>query len=107
MSKPHEKQSLHSDVDGSLYVQADRAVIDKDRIELDQIHSLPHGPMTTVSDEPPSEETSEVTARSIPTSYKLIAFSMIIFFNTSSSFSESTLSPLKGTFRSELGVTSK
>lgn len=63
-------------------------------------------------DEPPVEQgqayhidRSEI--RAIPTSYKLLAFSMIIFFNTSSSFSESTLSPLKGIFRAELGVTSK
>ncbi|OCF32015.1 hypothetical protein I317_06699 [Kwoniella heveanensis CBS 569] len=43
--------------------------------------------------------------RYIPLRYRLIAFSMVIFFNTSSSFSESTLSPLKSTFREQLGVT--
>ena len=49
----------------------------------------------------------EPTARrAIPLRYRLFAFSMIIFFNTSSSFSESTLSPLKSTIRKELGVTS-
>ncbi|WVF71060.1 hypothetical protein IAT40_005857 [Kwoniella sp. CBS 6097] len=46
-------------------------------------------------------------ARYIPLRYRLVAFSMVIFFNTSSSFSESTLSPLKSTFREKLGVTSK
>ncbi|WRT66793.1 uncharacterized protein IL334_003756 [Kwoniella shivajii] len=44
-------------------------------------------------------------ARYIPMKYRIIAFSLVIFFNTSSSFSESTLSPLKSTFRTELGVT--
>jgi hypothetical protein len=53
------------------------------------------------------QDTSRMSPRAIPTSYKIMAFSMIIFFNTSSSFSESTLSPLKGIFRAELGVTSK
>ena len=55
----------------------------------------------------PAEDDSERLAiRAIPRRYQLLAFSMIIFFNTSSSFSESTLSPLKGVFRDNLGVTS-
>lgn len=55
----------------------------------------------------PSEgEDERLAIRAIPRRYQLLAFSMIIFFNTSSSFSESTLSPLKGVFRDNLGVTS-
>ena len=57
--------------------------------------------------DPSEDQVSLSVPSAIPVSYKVIAFSMIIFFNTSSSFSESTLSPLKGIFRAELGVTSK
>jgi hypothetical protein len=53
------------------------------------------------------EDHDRISVRAIPRRYQLLAFSMIIFFNTSSSFSESTLSPLKGVFRQELGVTSR
>lgn len=48
-----------------------------------------------------------VPLRHIPRKYQIIAFCMIIFFNTSSSFSESTLSPLKSTIRSEMKITSE
>jgi len=41
----------------------------------------------------------------IPLRYRLLAFSMIIFFATGSSFAENTLSPLKSTVRKELKVT--
>lgn len=48
-----------------------------------------------------------VPLRHIPRKYQIMAFCMIIFFNTSSSFSESTLSPLKSTIRSEMKITSE
>jgi hypothetical protein len=48
-----------------------------------------------------------VPLRHIPRKYQIMAFCMIIFFNTSSSFSESTLSPLKSIIRSEMKITSE
>ncbi|WVW83550.1 hypothetical protein I302_105571 [Kwoniella bestiolae CBS 10118] len=54
---------------------------------------------------PRDDREVQASSRAIPLRYRLMAFSMIVFFNTSSSFSESTLSPLKSTFREELGVT--
>jgi len=83
-----------------------------EQIELDSFSAL-KGKACVASAEQPLNEQSEDqnagrnTVKAIPNSYKLLAFSMIIFFNTSSSFSESTLSPLKGIFREELGVTSR
>ncbi|WVQ95901.1 hypothetical protein IAU59_003000 [Kwoniella sp. CBS 9459] len=41
----------------------------------------------------------------IPWKYRLMAFSMIIFFATGSSFLENIAAPLKSTFRKELGIT--
>lgn len=43
----------------------------------------------------------------IPWRYRLLAFSMIIFFATSSSFCENTLGPLKSTLIKELKITSE
>lgn len=43
----------------------------------------------------------------IPWRYRLLAFSMILFFATSSSFCESTLGPLKSTLVKELKITSE
>jgi len=75
------------------------------------LHHQPEIPLDdTKYDGPIGElqlETDPVVTRRIPRRYRLLAFSMIIFFNTSSSFSESTLSPLKSTIRKELGVTSE
>lgn len=42
----------------------------------------------------------------IPLRYRLLAFSMILFFATSSSFCEATLGPLKGTLIKQLGINS-
>jgi hypothetical protein len=84
-----------------------------EQIELDSFGAVKKDRHIGASTEQPLVEHSEDpnhcrnSIRAIPKSYKLLAFSMIIFFNTSSSFSESTLSPLKGIFRAELGVTSK
>ncbi|WWD09701.1 hypothetical protein V865_007829 [Kwoniella europaea PYCC6329] len=61
--------------------------------------SIPTLPRDEQDEEGPSPN------RFIPLKYRLIAFSMVVFFNTSSSFSESTLSPLKSTFREQLKVT--
>ncbi|OCF54367.1 hypothetical protein L486_08281 [Kwoniella mangroviensis CBS 10435] len=61
--------------------------------------SIPTLPREEQDEEGPSP------SRFIPLKYRLIAFSMVVFFNTSSSFSESTLSPLKSTFREQLKVT--
>ncbi|WWC64309.1 uncharacterized protein I303_106919 [Kwoniella dejecticola CBS 10117] len=41
----------------------------------------------------------------IPLRYRLIAFSMILFFATGSSFMQGISSPLKSTFKTELGLT--
>lgn len=43
----------------------------------------------------------------IPMKYSLLAFSMIVFFATGSSFAEGTLGPLKSTLRKELKISSK
>jgi hypothetical protein len=48
-----------------------------------------------------------VPVRHIPRKYQIMAFAMIIFFNTSSSYSESTLSPLKSIIRKEMNITSE
>lgn len=64
-------------------------------------------PIRTPGSDGDGESEERIATRAIPRRYRLLAFSMIIFFNTSSSFSESTLSPLKGVFRDQLGVTSE
>jgi hypothetical protein len=84
----------------------------KDEYELDGIRSGTHYPTDPTGEELLVEhgedvDPGRVAPGAIPVRYKVLAFSMIIFFNTGSSFSESTLSPLKGIFRRELGVTSK
>jgi hypothetical protein len=81
----------------------------KEQIELDSIGLGADAERKTDTPliENGQDDNIDRSVRTIPTSYKLLAFSMIIFFNTSSSFSESTLSPLKGILRAELGVTSK
>lgn len=43
----------------------------------------------------------------IPMKYSLLAFSMIVFFATGSSFAEGTLGPLKSTLRKELKISSE
>jgi hypothetical protein len=85
---------------------------DNEQIELDNFGAVQDKPAGASTDQPLIEQSqdrhlSRNAVRAIPNSYKLLAFSMIIFFNSSSSFSESTLSPLKGIFRKELGVTSR
>lgn len=46
-------------------------------------------------------------AAEIPLRYRLLAFSMILFFATGSSFMQAIASPLKSTFRKKLGITSE
>jgi len=72
------------------------------------VDSKEHGEVPTLQDDlDVNEGDPRASRRFIPRKYQFIAFSMIIFFNTSSSFSESTLSPLKSIIRKELGVTSE
>jgi len=83
-----------------------------EQIELDSFSAVKGRPTVASAGQPLIEQSEDQnaghnTVKAIPNSYKLLAFSMIILFNTSSSFSESTLSPLKGIFRKELDVTSK
>lgn len=42
----------------------------------------------------------------IPMRYRLLAFSMILFFSTGSAFSEATLGPLKSTLLKQLKINS-
>jgi len=94
-----------------------RPLNEKDTIEpapLPQLGHTPlvdskeHGEVPTLQDElDVTDREQGPSRRFIPRKYQFIAFSMIIFFNTSSSFSESTLSPLKSVIRKELGVTSE
>ena len=93
-----------------------RPLNEKDSIEpapLPRVDHTPlvdtkeHGDIPTLQDDlDVSDNDQRASRRFIPRKYQFIAFSMIIFFNTSSSFSESTLSPLKSIIRKELGVTS-
>jgi hypothetical protein len=82
------------------------------QIQLYSLGAVQDKPAEASTDQPLMEQSQDRdlcrnAVRATPNSYKLWAFSMIIFFNTSSSFSESTLSPLKGILRKELGVTSR
>lgn len=43
----------------------------------------------------------------IPLAYRLIAFSMILFFATGSSYMQSVASPLKSTFKEKLNINSE
>lgn len=52
-------------------------------------------------------ETSSQTSVYIPQKYRWMAFSMIIFFATGSSFAEGTLGPLKSTLVKQLKINSK
>lgn len=119
MSYPQEKQpDKHNIVDSPPVVpyiassQQDHTSHSKEEYELGNLRAHGNDAADVAGEERivrqgNGQADGRFAVRAIPTSYKLMAFSMIIFFNTSSSFSESTLSPLKGIFRAELGVTSK
>ncbi|KAK8849827.1 hypothetical protein IAR55_005163 [Kwoniella newhampshirensis] len=51
------------------------------------------------------EEDEEAATVEIPLRYKIMAFSMIIFFSTGSVIMQDVSTPLKSTFRKELGIT--
>jgi hypothetical protein len=53
------------------------------------------------------DQDGEVIKADIPWRYRLLAFSMILFFATSSSFCENTLGPLKSTLVKELKISSE
>lgn len=55
---------------------------------------------------PVSVEPSLLHVSDIPTKYRLIALSCILFMTTGASFAESTLGPLKSTFMKELDINS-
>ncbi|WVR07938.1 hypothetical protein IAU60_004981 [Kwoniella sp. DSM 27419] len=57
------------------------------------------------ADEKGSMEQGNAVDEEIPWRYKALAFSMIIFFSTGSSFLDGVASPLKSTFRKELKIT--
>ncbi|OCF73363.1 hypothetical protein I204_06595 [Kwoniella mangroviensis CBS 8886] len=76
----------------------------------------PETELPTLSNSPSSNAVNDKTHQdgegfesdnelSIPRKYRFIAFSMIIFFATGSSFLQAITSPLKSTFKKELGVT--
>ncbi|WVW87087.1 hypothetical protein I302_109144 [Kwoniella bestiolae CBS 10118] len=58
-----------------------------------------------VQDGPNVNSNQESIEVDIPLKYRLLAFSMILFFATGSSFLENMKSPLKSTFRTELKIT--
>lgn len=51
------------------------------------------------------DERYNLPPQHIPFKYRAIAFSMIIFFATGSSYADGVLSPLKSTLRKELKIT--
>lgn len=82
--------------------------------ELSDKHSPPltplkeTGPPLLLSSQQDPEQTHERThneVKQIPWRYRLIAFWLIIFFATGSSYAQLILSPLKSTVRKELKIT--
>lgn len=78
---------------------------------LATISKLPGRPMAIDSTDEESDTSPHVDhlldRSEIPWHKGLIAFSMIIFFSTGSSYCEGTLSPLKSTLLKKLGINSK
>lgn len=64
-------------------------------------------PINTNEEKDDQTDTSSQTSAYIPQRYRWIAFSMIIFFATGSSFAEGTLGPLKSTLVKNLKINSK
>jgi hypothetical protein len=67
---------------------------------------LDHGNDDT-AEKADGSETASQTSAYIPQKYRWIAFSMIIFFATGSSFAEGTLGPLKSTLVKQLKINSE
>lgn len=92
----------------SVRSRGEKAVLaNEEKGDLNQLPALSNNTGDDVDLNIDDGDHDRVSPRAIPRKYRLLALSMIIFFNTSSSFSESTLSPLKSTFRKQLGVTSE
>jgi hypothetical protein len=66
-----------------------------------------HGGDHTGDSESSREDPSLFDKRQIPAKYRYIAFSMIVFFATSSSYCEATITPIKSILRKELKITSE
>lgn len=115
-----ESPSAHSDSEKSGSPETPYADIEKDV----NVSALPALSLTGALANPASQSNSRVGAGEdgeqqladdsasessvyIPQKYRWIAFSMIIFFATGSSFAEGTLGPLKSTLVKQLKINSE